>query len=247
MAISESDIKKLVRTTLLRTLGLSEQSPAPNSPARQRHPLITEADISALAPNSTLDVPTDAILTPLARQAAAERGIVLQTPQQGTEATSRSRNAGSAQKTVAIGADHGGFALKQILAPYLEELGYRVVDCGTHSTDSVDYPDLAYAVAQLVADGRAWRGIMIDGAGIGSCMTANKVPGIRAAMCYDISTAINSREHNDANVLTLGGGLVGENLAKQIVKTWLETEFGGGRHARRVNKITSIEHRYQRK
>jgi ribose 5-phosphate isomerase B len=104
----------------------------------------------------------------------------------------------------------------------------------------VDYPDIAFSVAQLVAEGKAWRGVIIDGAGIGSCMAADKVPGIRAAMCYDYATAVNSREHNNANVLTLGAGLIGINLAKQILNTWLETEFGGGRHARRVDKITAI-------
>jgi ribose 5-phosphate isomerase B len=148
------------------------------------------------------------------------------------------------EPTVAIGADHGGYELKEMLKGYLGELGHKVVDCGTDSTSSVDYPDFALAVAQLVAQGRAWRGIIVDGAGIGSCMAANKVPGVRAAMCYDQATAFNSREHNDANVLTLGAGLIGPNLARQIVKTWLETPFGGGRHARRVDKIMDIERRF---
>ncbi|MEJ2209291.1 MAG: ribose 5-phosphate isomerase B [Anaerolineae bacterium] len=146
-----------------------------------------------------------------------------------------------------MGADHGGYALKENLKTYLGELGYDVVDCGTASTESVDYPDFAYAVARLVSDGQAWRGIMVDGAGIGSCMAANKVPGVRAAMCYDHATAVNSREHNDANVLTLGGVLLGTSLARQIVKVWLETEFGGGRHGRRVDKIMDIERRYLRR
>jgi len=145
------------------------------------------------------------------------------------------------RKTVAIGADHGGYPLKEILKGFLEEKGYQVIDCGTSSTESVDYPDFARAVAQHVAEGKAWRGIMIDGAGIGSCMAANKVPGVRAAMCYDHATAFNSREHNNANLLTLGAGLIGINLAKQITATFLETEFGGGRHARRVDKIMAIE------
>jgi ribose 5-phosphate isomerase B len=108
----------------------------------------------------------------------------------------------------------------------------------------VDYPDIAFSAAQLVAEGKAWRGVIIDGTGIGSCMAANKVPGIRAAMCYDYATAVNSREHNNANVLTLGAGLIGINLAKQILNTWLTTEFGGGRHARRVDKITAIMDRF---
>jgi ribose 5-phosphate isomerase B len=137
--------------------------------------------------------------------------------------------------------------MKEDLKAYLAELGYQVVDCGPHDTASVDYPDFAYAVAKLVAEGRAWRGIMVDGAGIGSCMAANKVPGVRAAMCYDHATAVNSREHNDANVLTLGGMLLGRNLARQIARTWLETNFGGDRHARRVDKIMAIEQRFARK
>ena len=145
---------------------------------------------------------------------------------------------------IAIGSDHGGFRMKESLKAYLVELGYGVADCGTKDTNAVDYPDFAHAVALMVSKGEAWRGVVIDGAGIGSCMTANKVPGVRAAMCYDISTAINSREHNDANVLTLGAGQLGDSLVKQIVKTWLATDFGGGRHARRVDKIKAIEKFY---
>ena len=148
------------------------------------------------------------------------------------------------QRTVAIGTDHGGVDLKALLKQDLISLGYRVIDCGTHSKDSVDYPDIAREVAELVASGKAWRGVIIDGAGIGSCMAANKVPGVRAAMCYDYATAVNSREHNNANVLTLGAGLIETNLAQRILKTWLGTEFGGGRHARRVDKINAIEDKY---
>ena len=145
--------------------------------------------------------------------------------------------AGLSGDEIAIGADHGGYALKQKLAGYLREKGYRVNDCGTDSGDAVDYPDFARSVAQAVADGGCRWGIVIDGAGIGSCMAANKVRGIRAALCYDISSARNSREHNHANVMTLGAGLIGESLARQIVDAWLGTEWGAGRHARRVEKI----------
>jgi ribose 5-phosphate isomerase B len=149
------------------------------------------------------------------------------------------------RRVVAIGSDHGpSFPLKEALKPYLQELGYTSLDCGTYSPDSVDYPDIAYAVAQQVASGAAWRGIVIDGAGIGSCMAANKVPGIRAALCYNQAMAFNSREHNNANVLTLGAGMIGANLAQQIIKTWLTTEFAGGRHQRRVHKIEEIEQRF---
>lgn len=247
MSVSEDQVKRLVRATLLRTLGLAHGSGAPARPDSSRRLMITEADVSASAPGSTVQVPQGAIITPLARQVARERGVTLQEPLSSAATEQRASKSVPAKKTVAVGADHGGFALKQILIPYLGELGYQATDCGTYSTDAVDYPDFAYAVARLVSDGKAWRGIVIDGAGIGSCMAANKVPGIRAAMCYDVSTALNSREHNDANVLTLGGGLIGTNLAKQIVKTWLETDFGGDRHARRVNKIMDIERRYLRK
>ncbi len=145
---------------------------------------------------------------------------------------------------IAIGADHGGYPLKEFLKAGLIEQGYNVLDCGTHSTDSVDYPDFASAVARLVSEAEAWRGIIVDGAGIGSCMVANKWPGVRAALCYDHATAVNSREHNNANVLTLGAGLIGQHLARQIVTTWLATPFGGGRHARRVDKINALEGRW---
>ena len=144
-------------------------------------------------------------------------------------------------RRIAIAADHGGYSMKEDLKPYLQKQGYFVDDCGTHSSDSVDYPDFAYAVAVKVSTGEAWRGIIIDGAGIGSCMVANKVAGVRAAMCYDHATALNSREHNNANVLTLGAGMIDSTLARQIVLTWLNTKFGGGRHARRVDKIMDIE------
>ena len=154
--------------------------------------------------------------------------------------------APASQGTVALGADHGGFALKEELKALVAALGYTVIDCGTHSTEAVDYPDLAYAVARLVSTGQAWRGILVDGAGIGSAMAANKVPGVRAALCYDHATAVNSREHNDANVLTLGAGLIGPALARQITQTWLATPFGGGRHQKRVNKIMEIEGRFSK-
>ena len=148
------------------------------------------------------------------------------------------------QKIVTIGADHGGFELKETLKAEVNTLGFEVMDVGTVSKEAVDYPDFAHAVAQSVGTGKAWRGIMIDGVGIGSCIVANKVPGVRAGMAYDVSSASNSREHNDTNVLTLGAGLIGVNLAKQIVKTWLTTDFGGDRHAKRVDKIKAVEKQY---
>jgi len=150
----------------------------------------------------------------------------------------------SNSETIAVGADHGGFHLKQELVAHLRERGLEIHDCGCTSTDAVDYPDFAHAVANLVGTGTCRWGIIVDGAGIGSAMVANKVPGVRAALCYDLSSARNSREHNHANVLTLGAGLIGPALARQIVDEWLATPWGGNRHARRVAKITGVEQRY---
>lgn len=144
-------------------------------------------------------------------------------------------------RTVAIGGDHGGYALKERLGFKLKEQGFTVIDRGTDSTEAVDYPDIAASVARTVRSGDAEVGIIIDGAGIGSAMAANKIPGIRAALCYDVSTARNAREHNHANILTLGAGLIGDALAWQITQEFLATPYGGGRHARRVDKINDLD------
>jgi len=144
-------------------------------------------------------------------------------------------------RRVAIGSDHGGFDAKEKIKTYLRSLGYRITDAGTNSKESVDYPDYALKVAKMVASGECDRGIMIDGAGIGSSMVCNKVKGIRAALCYNIKTVINSREHNNANVLTLGGPLHSDDELFEMVKVWLNTRFLGGRHWRRVNKIMEVE------
>jgi ribose 5-phosphate isomerase B len=149
-------------------------------------------------------------------------------------------------RTVAIGADHGGYTLKAILAKHLTEKGFGVTDCGTNGPDAVDYPDLAHVVGRLVASGACATGIVIDGAGIGSAMAANKVPGVRAANAHDTSMARNAREHNYANLLTLGARMIGEGLALEIVDTFLATPWGAERHGRRVAKITDIEQRYTR-
>ena len=145
---------------------------------------------------------------------------------------------------IIIGSDHGGFELKMKIKKFLETLGEEIVDFGCHSPEPVDYPDIAFLVADAVATTEKSRGIMIDGVGIASAMVANKVPGIRAALCWNIFCANNAREHNDANVLVLGGRVIGDALAIEIVKKFLETDFAGGRHARRVNKIMAIEARY---
>ena len=167
-----------------------------------------------------------------------------QAPQPSSVNQPATQTSATEKKIVAIGSDHGGFEMKAALMDFLKELKYEIIDCGTNSKDAVDYPDFALAVAELVRQGKVWRGIMIDGAGIGSCMVANKVPGVRAAMAYDYASASNSREHNNANYLTLGAGLIGLNQAKLIVKTWLATEFAGGRHQPRVDKIMQVEKKF---
>jgi len=145
-------------------------------------------------------------------------------------------------RKVAIGADHGGYALKEVLRRAIaEEMGWQVHDCGTHSSDAVDYPDFAAAVAREVASGRARFGIVVDAAGIGSTMAANKVPGVRCALCHDDATVRNAREHNDANLLALGAKVVHRGEATRMVRLFLATEFAGGRHERRVRKIMALE------
>jgi ribose 5-phosphate isomerase B len=143
--------------------------------------------------------------------------------------------------TIAIGADHAGFALKQALKGWLVTRGYDVTDHGTHSTDSVDYPDFAAAVARDVAGGRVERGLLVCGSGIGMAIAANKVAGVRAAVAGDPAIARVSREHNDTNVLAIGARLTAPELATEIVQAWLDTAFEGGRHARRVDKLGQLD------
>jgi ribose 5-phosphate isomerase B len=145
-------------------------------------------------------------------------------------------------RRVAIGSDHGGYALKEVLKRAIaEEMGWEVLDCGTHSTDAVDYPDFAAAVGREVASGRSARGVVVDAAGIGSTMAANKIAGVRCALCHDDRTVNNGREHNDANVLALGANVVNRGAAVRLVRLFLTTEFAGGRHERRVRKIMALE------
>ena len=185
-----------------------------------------------------LRVPVGTIITPSAREVAASRGVrILELPEDELSALA------PPEKTLALGADHGGFALKEALKPVIEGLGLSVRDVGVYEEKAADYPDLARKVAELVAEGTAARGVVIDGAGIGSSIAANKVPGVRAALCYDKASARNSREHNDSNVLTLGARLLTQTQAEEVLRTWLATSFAGGRHQARVNKIMQIEQR----
>ncbi len=179
------------------------------------------------------------IITPLARDLAKELGVEFL--QDADELNRKGRLIDDIEKfpvkTVAIGADHGGFAMKEELKKYIKSLGFTVKDVGTSNANTCDYPDFALAVAELVTKGAAEKGIMIDSVGIGSAMAANKVEGILAAKCNNAFEARSSREHNYANVLTLGAKVVGIEIAKEIVKTFLETPGGADRHKQRINKI----------
>ncbi|HEX3032676.1 MAG TPA: ribose 5-phosphate isomerase B [Bacillota bacterium] len=146
---------------------------------------------------------------------------------------------------LALGSDHGGFRLKEEIKKLLEEQGLSYQDFGCYSTDSVDYPDIALAVGEAVAAGQCERGILVCGTGIGISIAANKIPGIRAALCHDTFSARATREHNDSNILAMGERVIGVGLALDIVKTWLATEFAGDRHQRRVDKISQIEAKYR--
>jgi len=204
--------------------------------------VLTASDLEGVTAGGEVAIAPGTLVTPLAREEAERRGITIRV----VEAASGGGQS-SERRAVAIGADHGGYELKERLKGHLRDWGYMVLDLGTDSAEAVDYPDYAEAVANSIARGDAWRGVMIDSAGIGSAMAANKVPGVRAALCYDRATARNSREHNDANLLTLGARLISAEQAREILAVWLETPFAGGRHQRRVDKIRTIEERHAKK
>lgn len=236
---SREKVLRLVREALQQQVGgapaAASQEPLIDESAKN---VITEADVRDLAANAKLLIREDAILTPAARDVIRERGIELRRRTR--------RTATGTHRVIALGADHGGFETKEKLKTLLDELGFKHRDFGTFSEDAVDYPDFAHAVARAVADGGCDLGIIVDGAGIGSCMTANKVPGVRAAMCYDAATARNSREHNYANVLTLGGRMLPFEQLREVVQTWLATPEGEARHGKRVAKIMAVERQYLR-
>src|SRR5215831_19059609 len=194
--------------------------------------VITEQEVRAAGSGDTLRVDEAALITPLAMDLIRDIGINVE----------RVRRRSSNRKLkIALGADHGGFEAKEALKSTIVDLGHDFQDFGTYSLEAVDYPDFAHLVAIAVARGSCDLGIIIDGAGIGSCMVANKVPGVLAAMCYDEASAANSREHNGANVLTLGGKRLPLDTLRQIVKTWLATDLTEDRHRKRVAKIDAVE------
>jgi ribose 5-phosphate isomerase B len=229
-------LRALIEETVARRLTVPPV-PAPQAAGKRAEPaqpaVITRDDVEQITFGGVLKIPRGAIVTAMAREIASDKQIRITTED-------------APAQSVALGADHGGLELKEQVKTYLQELGYEVRDLGTHDTVPVDYPDIALAVAMSVARKESTLGIIVDGAGIGSCMAANKIPGIRAALCYDEATARNSREHNFANVLTLGGKMIKPEAMRRIVKAWLETPFGEERHARRVRKIAAIEAKYLR-
>ena len=199
--------------------------------------VITEDDVRGLDEGAVLRIAEGARLTPLAADIVKEKRIELvrRVPRSGSKSS----------RMIAIGADHGGFKMKEEVKSLLVQLGHRVQDFGTNSEDAVDYPDFAHAVARAVSHGTSDLGIIVDGAGVGSAMTANKVPGVRAAACYSVDVARNSREHNGANVLTLGSKTITSAQMRDIVQTWLATELTEERHRKRVSKIDAIERQYR--
>jgi ribose 5-phosphate isomerase B len=224
-------------TRFVNTVSETANEPAVTRDESSKN-VITEDDVRGLDSGSVLRIGEDARLTPLAADIVNEKKIQI--------VRRTSRRGSKASKLIAVGSDHGGFQMKEEIKVLLNELGHKVQDFGAYSEDAVDYPDFAHAVARAVADGSSDLGIVVDGAGVGSAMTANKVPGVRAAACYSVEVARNSREHNDANVLTLGSKTINSKQMRDIVMTWLSTEISEERHRKRVAKIEAIQRQYQR-
>ena len=207
--------------------------------ADNKRRILTGEDVQAIPEGGLLDIAPGTVLTDIAREWVNKRNIRLVEHRSARDEIEVAR--------VAVGSDHGGFDMKESLKRYLDEISATFVDYGTHSKDAVDYPDFAHAVALAVAVGHARQGIVIDGAGIGSAIAANKVPGIRAGACYDVAGAKNAREHNDINVLTLGSTLMPLENLKPVVHVFMTAHHTEARHKNRVAKIMDVEKRYYRK
>ncbi len=226
--MNRDQLESFVRKVVNENLGVDSASAAGDEGAPRS--FAAEEDVLDAREAGVLVVCPDAIVTPLARETAERLGVELLEREEA--------EAGSPDgPVVALGADHGGVALKDALRGFLEGEGWNVLDLGTHGTDPVDYPDFAHKVAEAVAHGAARFGVIVDGVGVGSCMAANKHRGVRAALGAGILEVTNAREHNDANVLCLGGRTIGDMQAKAVLRVFLTTEHAGGRHARRVEKI----------
>ncbi|PIW70764.1 MAG: ribose 5-phosphate isomerase B [Ignavibacteriales bacterium CG12_big_fil_rev_8_21_14_0_65_30_8] len=210
--------------------------------------LITENDVIKFAQSggNVLPISEDDIVTPLALDQIKTLGIgvIKKNSADNIPLTINEIEQSQTSKSIAIGSDHTGFRIKNILSKILSDKGYEIIDVGTYDEKSCDYPDFAFAVARKVKEKIVKFGIIIDATGIPSAITANKLKGIRASTCYNEFSAKSSREHNNANVLVLGAKTLGEETIKSILDTWLNTNFGGGRHQNRLNKITEIENNH---
>lgn len=261
---TQDEIASVARDVLRELTGTPRGEGSVSRPGFTQRPFVDEGTVRAAkaAGRSVINLPRGAVITPLARDVAGDLGVELRideasslpagTPAATSGVPAATTSAGNAPAAdagpapqdggaIALGADHGGYPLKEALKKHLQGRGLRVLDQGTTSSEAVDYPDFAAKVAKAVALSDAAWGVIVDGAGIGSCMAANKVPGVLAATCHDERTARNSREHNGANVLCLGSGSLDEAAAKRVLDAWLATGFAGGRHGKRVAKIKAIE------
>jgi ribose 5-phosphate isomerase B len=205
--------------------------------------LITEDDVLRVIKNGSKEIVVEkgTVLTPLAKDRISHSGLKI------IESYSASAGSTNTQIKIAIGSDHTGVKMKKIVHDFLKQKGYDVIDVGTFTEDAVDYPDIAFNVANRVAVGEVNFGVLLDATGIPSAISANKIPGIRAATCYNEFSAKSSREHNDANVLVVGARALGEESIKSIVDVWFSSKFLGERHQKRLNKITAIEEKYSKK
>ncbi|HIE04215.1 MAG TPA: ribose 5-phosphate isomerase B [Candidatus Latescibacteria bacterium] len=243
--MEREDVERIVKEVIAR---LSRRAPSQivsSAAWTFQGKLLTEGEVRSAAERGVREIALlpGTLVTPLAKDAIKELGISVVPYTSEPERSSRpSSNPGP----IAIGADHAGFALKETIREALVKEGHTIRDFGTSSPEPVDYPDFALRVAQAVSSGACTMGIVVDGTGFASAVVANKLPGIRAAVCWDLLTVRLAREHMDANVLAIGGKLIGPTLALEMVKLWLETPFAGGRHARRVSKISDVEGRYLR-
>lgn len=247
-ALAERGLEAAPREVVLGVHVVVEPAGAPLRPESEGtsgspggRELVSERSLAIVPDGGVFHAPSGALITPAAREAAQRRSIRI------LDQTSSLTRRRGAHLRIALGADHGGFALKRELLVWLRELGHTPVDLGTRDENPVDYPDFARAVAEAVASGQCDFGICVDGAGIGSAMAANKVPGARAAACHDVALAKSAREHNYANVLTLGARWLTRGQALDVVRAFLGTQEGEDRHARRVAKIEAIERRYSRR
>jgi ribose 5-phosphate isomerase B len=238
--MTNNELEAMVRSLVERRLAEEDAEnsgkitlQADNTPLK----VVTELEVREAGLGGTVWAASKALVTAAAQDLALAWGVTIV----------RGKPALDRVQRIAVGADHAGYEMKEDVKKFLAELdGMEVSDFGTHSNQTVDYPDFAHAVAEAVSSGKADFGIVVDGAGIGSAITANKVPGIRAAMCADPVMARNSREHNFANVLTLGARMIDQARMREIVKTFLETNTGEERHAARVRKIMRVEKKYRR-